>query len=120
MMSIHQKYDEVTCVIDDTVHKLLVIAIYTELKFYDATTHLVCYVPDYISINSSFKLQRHHMKQFEFDEKFLSERAVYVSPDRVTSVEKHIPGAKCSKCGIYVQYVEEPFTCYDCRQDPYR
>jgi hypothetical protein len=90
------------------------------MVLYDVVTTLICYVPEYVILEKSFKLTSFHKKQYSFLDKFTGEYAVKLSE---TDVKEHVPmmhGACCLKCQTFVQLAPELFTCYDCRIDPWR
>lgn len=85
-------------------------------------TDLLCYVPQYQHTPRSFKLTRLHQRYYNFNDKFLNERATFVKEHEIT---KHIPapsGALCIKCQNFVMWAEqnETFLCRSCKENPYR
>lgn len=86
---------------------------------------VLCYVPDHYSIKRSFKLGRLHQKHYSFSDKFLSEWGMFVHA--YSEVTKHLPqirGETCDNCGEFFEYAEKcddaVFTCYQCKQNPFR
>ncbi len=117
--------DEVVCVLDhgdDTwcpEFKLQVISLVTG-DDYD-NNRLLCYVPHYLTIKSSFKLNRYQQDGFEFDTKFVGEQGIFIDDEEVIRHLPALPGEVCSNCKILIQYASgTPYMCWSCRENPYR
>lgn len=121
--------DEVVCRVDESEEedrsytkdvKLQIIGIGNGLE----SALLLCYVPQYISVRSSFVLTKHHMKQYGFDPKFLGEYAALVTKSHVVNHEPAVPAIKCTNCETLVHYANatkgEEYVCRACRDNPWR
>jgi hypothetical protein len=81
------------------------------------------YVPPYIHIKYSFKVDSYNYQSLKIDKKFIGENVVKINEIHVESVIRQLVGEVCSKCKEFVRQAEksgEFFTCWSCRQNPYR
>src|ERR1044072_461396 len=90
----------------------------------DNPHQLLCYVPHYVSVHSSFKLGRNHQNWYGFDGKFIGEYGMFIEE---ADVIKHFPrleGETCVNCQTFIQWAQagfdEEFWCHSCKQNPYR
>ena len=85
----------------------------------------LCYVPPYLSVPSSFIINKRHIKYYDVDPKFLDDTGCFITT--ATPVYKHLPALlaeKCDNCDEPVQgAVRDTFgvyVCRACRENPYR
>ncbi|SRR5260221_3107964 len=88
----------------------------------DVADDVLCYVPSYQNAKRSFKLNGWHQRVYEFDDKFLSERAVFVKAVDVVRHEPAIDGNTCKRCQEFIMWAEksDDFVCNLCKANPFR
>lgn len=97
------------------IYKLYVI-----YKFSDNESYL-CYVPSNYQYKFSwqFKANKDFIDRNNIEKKYLGECVVVVHDENIFKVKKSILGAKCISCHTFIEGVEQGYTCYSCRQNPY-
>lgn len=82
------------------------------------------YVPAYIHVRGTIKIDNYNSKRLEILPKFIGEEALYISDNQVNKVEYILDGLNCEKCQEYYEYAsydaDLKFVCFSCRQNPYR
>lgn len=83
---------------------------------------MLCYVPQYMTIRSSFTLGRRHQESFGFPSKFIGEQGIFADDNQVVKHMPGLPGEVCSKCKMLIQYAtcSASYLCWTCRDNPYR
>ena len=85
----------------------------------------ICYVPAWLNMPHTFKLNRRHQDWYDFHDKFLGDQGCFITDK--TEIYAHHPtpdGENCDNCGTFVRWAEADewgeFTCRRCRENPYR
>lgn len=83
----------------------------------------LCYVPNWILIESSFEIKKEHTLWFNTKPKFIGGQAVILkSPFSIIRHIKSLDGALCNCCNMFIEYVENNdfFICRSCKENPFR
>lgn len=121
-MSSYRRGDEIVCKITqngaDEEVKLQII----DFGNGNNPEQMLCWVPPWITIKTSFLLNKKHQKSYTFLDKFLDEYGTFIEPEQVIRHIPAIPGVNCAKCRTFIQHVEAPggYICLHCRENPYR
>lgn len=83
------------------------------------------YVPNYIFLNQTTKLDKYLCKQLQIDEKFIDENIIYISENLIYQISSVLDGAFCVICNTFCQYAcanqpDGTLICWSCRQNKYR
>lgn len=81
------------------------------------------YVPRFLFLKSSKIVTDNLIKLFNIDRKFQLENCIYIQEAMIASINYIMDGCICSKCKEFIFWAndnEEEFTCYGCKQSPYR
>ena len=83
----------------------------------------LCYVPSHLYHPEAKKIDQKLAKMYYADTQYVGEKGIVVlSWTPISKFVKARTGATCSICGEFVDYADgkNGFTCWSCRQDPYR
>jgi hypothetical protein len=87
-------------------------------------TSSVCFVPNYIFVKHTKKCNSKLINELDLDNKWLNTDIIIVCDSAIIEVVKRQDGAVCDNCNHFYSYAEydenEDFTCYLCKQNPYR
>lgn len=83
------------------------------------------YVPPYTYIKDMYKVDSFILKNLDLHKKYLGDNIVYITSVFVHKIASQIEGTICDKCKefCYKAMPNQPdngFTCYLCRDNPYR
>jgi hypothetical protein len=97
------------------IYKLSVI-----YKFSDNESYL-CYVPLNYQYKFwwQFKINKEFLDRNNIEKKYFGEIGIVIHNENIFKVKKGILGSKCISCLTFIEGVEQGYTCYSCRQNPY-
>ena len=83
------------------------------------------FVPQYVFIKNSKKLDTYSHKSLHINSKFIGEDYILISEKMIYEVSFILNGMSCSNCHLYFEYAESNqenggLLCYSCRQNPFR
>lgn len=102
---------------------------YTDVRTFDIIgidgSHYYLYVPPYIIVSDTVKLDRYNCKKFGILPKFMGEEAILIYENKVYQVISKLDGCFCGYCGEFCDLaapnqMDGGFICWYCRQNPYR
>ena len=82
------------------------------------------YIPHYLLIKGTIKLDNYNCKDLDIDKKYIGENSIYIKESFVHKVNKILDGCKCIKCGQFY-FGQDPnvynssYICYKCIWDPF-
>ncbi len=83
------------------------------------------YVPHYILIKPTIKLDRYSIKNFNINEKYIGDEILTIQQSNIYKIQYSADGMECLNCKEYCEYAQcnsyyGKFICWSCRQNPYR
>ena len=83
------------------------------------------YVPPYLTLKNTFKLDSYKCKELEVDKRFLGVDCIYVATNLIYKISSQIDGMRCKKCEEFCHMAacnqsDGSFICWGCRNNPYR
>ena len=82
------------------------------------------YVPPYITISDTVKVDNYNYKKFNILPKFIGEEVILVAENKIYKIVSRLDGTFCDYCGEFYDYAVpnqgDKLICWSCRQNPYR
>lgn len=86
-----------------------------------------CYlfIPNYILLKNSKKIDTFELKSLNINSKFLGEQFAYISFSFILNIKSFLDGLHCKKCKEFIDMAEpnQPdgtIICWSCKNNPYR
>jgi len=101
---------------------------YTEIRTFDIIgvdyDKYYLFVPDYMVISETIKIDRFNFKNYKIDPKFIGENALYIPENRIFKIISSLDGMFCDYCKDFYNYSVpnegDKFVCWSCKNHPYR
>jgi hypothetical protein len=82
------------------------------------------YVPPYITVSNTTKVDNYNYKKLGILPKFIGEEVLFVSELKINSIVSILDGMFCDYCKEFYDYAQpnqgNKLICWSCRQNPYR
>jgi hypothetical protein len=82
------------------------------------------YIPSYITISDTIKVDSYNYKKLGVLPKFIGEDVLLVSESKINSIVSVLDGMFCDCCKEFYDYAQpnegDKLVCWSCRQNPYR
>ncbi len=102
---------------------------YTEIRTFDIIgidyyeDKYYLYVPQYITVHDSFKIDNYNYKRLGILPKFIGEEVLLIPERHIYQVVASLDGMFCHHCKEFSDYAQcnhgDRFVCWRCRQNPY-
>lgn len=110
-------------VFDDTISLKIIGAKYMDLE----ADEYVVYVPEYdlSRLKTRSKVTGFMCSEFDIEKRFVGDNMTFIRASHVFEINYHADGETCNRCDDFFEMAETSakdgsFTCYSCRQNPWR
>lgn len=105
----------------DDIRQFEIIA--AKAEYYSTNYHL--FVPHYLTVKGTVKIDRFLIRDLKIHSKFLGEDAICIPEKQICNIKYIMSGLCCVVCGDFYEYAEpnQPdgaLICFSCKQNPYR
>ena len=107
----------------DTISLKIIGAKYMDLE----ADEYVVYVPDYdlYRLKTRSRVSSYMCGEFDIEKRFVGDNMTFIRASHVLEVNYHADGEVCDRCDEFFEMAEATerdgtFTCYSCRQNPWR
>jgi hypothetical protein len=101
---------------------------YTEIRTFDIIgldyERYYLYVPPYVNLSNTIKIDKYNCKSLGIDSRFIGEEALLIQENRIYKIVSSLDGMFCDSCKEFYDYAQPNhgaiLICWSCRQNPCR